>query len=116
MMEHTVQSSAALAEELRNVVNQAEALLEALGQDKDEALDALRERVHESIDTAKARLTDLEEQATQATQKAALAAETWLRENPWTAVAISASVGLIIGALLVGRGRNAPPRYEGSNT
>lgn len=108
MMEHTKESSAALAAELRNVVNQAEALLDALGQDRDEALDALRGRVHESIDVARARLSDLEHQATQATQRAAVVAESWVRENPWTAVAIGASVGLLIGALLTSRGRRAP--------
>lgn len=112
MMEHTIESSAALAEELRNVVNQAEALLEAIGQDRDEALDALRARVHESIDTARARLSGLEDQATRATRNAAAAAELWVHENPWTAVAIGASIGLVIGALLTSRGGRAPDRYE----
>jgi ElaB/YqjD/DUF883 family membrane-anchored ribosome-binding protein len=104
MMENTIESSAALADELRNVVNQAEALLNAIGQDKDEALDALRERVYESLDTAKARLADIEVQASKATRRAAVAAESWVRDNPWTAVAIGASVGLVIGALLVSGG------------
>jgi ElaB/YqjD/DUF883 family membrane-anchored ribosome-binding protein len=115
MMEHTVESSAALANELRNVVSQAEALLEAISQDRDEALGALRERVHESIDTAKARLEDLEQQAAQATQRVAVAAETWVRDNPWTAVAIAASAGLLIGALLVGSGRRTPNANQGPN-
>jgi ElaB/YqjD/DUF883 family membrane-anchored ribosome-binding protein len=115
MMEHTIESSAALAEELRNVVNQAEALLQAIGQDRDEALETLRERVHESIDTARARLAGLEEQATRATQRAAVAAESWVRENPWTAVAIGASLGLLIGALLTSRGRRGGVEYEGAD-
>jgi ElaB/YqjD/DUF883 family membrane-anchored ribosome-binding protein len=115
MMEHTIESSAALAEELRNVVNQAEALLDAIGQDRDQALEALRERVHESIDTARARLAGLEEQAERATRSAAATAELWVRENPWTAVAIGASVGLLIGALLTSRGRHSADEHESAD-
>ena len=37
MMERTAERGAALVDELRNVVIQAEALLQALGEDKDEA-------------------------------------------------------------------------------
>jgi ElaB/YqjD/DUF883 family membrane-anchored ribosome-binding protein len=111
MMENTLESSAALASELRNVVNQAEALLNAIGQDKDEALDALRERVYESLDTAKARLADIEAQATKTARRAAVAAESWVRDNPWTAVAIGASVGLVVGALLASRGGNSSDDY-----
>jgi len=112
MLENTKESSAALANELRNVVNQAEALLDAIGQDKDEALDALRGRVYESLDTAKARLADIEDQASRATRRAAVAAESWVRENPWTAVAIGASIGLVIGALISSRGADTPGDYE----
>jgi len=103
MLENTKESSAALASELRNVVNQAEALLNAIGQDKDEALDALRGRVYESLDTAKARLADIEGQASRAARRAAVTAESWVRDNPWTAVAIGASIGLVLGALITSR-------------
>lgn len=116
MMEHTRESSAALADELRNVVSEAEALLGALGKDRDAALGALRDRVFESIDTAKARLADIETEASRATQRAAVATETWVRDNPWTAVAIGASIGLLIGALIVGVGNRRPPAgYEDPN-
>lgn len=100
MLEHTAESSAALAAELRNVVEQAEELLRAIGQDSGEAVSALRERVHEAVDTARTRLSDLEEQATGAAQSATASAETLIRENPWTTVGIAVGVGLLLGALL----------------
>ena|SRR5687767_548948 len=112
MMEHTAESNAALADELRNVLSHAEALLRAIGGDSDEALAALRERVNLSIDTAKARLADLEAQAGEVSQRAAVAAETWVRDNPWTAVAICLSVGLVIGTLLGGGRRSARPDLQ----
>ena len=112
MMEHTSESSAALADELRNVLNHAEALLRAIGDDSDAALASLRERVNVSIDTAKARLADLEAQAGQVSQRAAVAAETWVRENPWTAVAICLGLGLVVGTLMGSNGRRAQDRSD----
>jgi ElaB/YqjD/DUF883 family membrane-anchored ribosome-binding protein len=49
MMERTAERSAALADELRNVVIQAEALLQAIAQDKNEAVGVLRERVQSAV-------------------------------------------------------------------
>lgn len=103
MLEHTAESSAALADELRNVVNQAEELLRAVGDDSNEAISALRDRVFEAVDTAKTRLTDLEQQAERATKRVSAAAETYIRENPWTTVGIAIGAGLLLGALLAHR-------------
>lgn len=103
MLEHTAASSAALAEELRNVVNQAEELLSAVGADGNEAVNVLRERVFEAVDTAKTRLSDLEQQAQNATQKVTKAAENYIHEHPWTTVGIAVAAGLLIGALLAHR-------------
>jgi ElaB/YqjD/DUF883 family membrane-anchored ribosome-binding protein len=102
MMERTAERGAALVDELRNVVVQAEALLEALGQDKDEALEALRERVYSAVDAAKGRLADLEKQASVVAQRASVAAEAYTRENPWTVVGAALAVGLVVGALFTG--------------
>ncbi len=99
MMENTRASSAALADELRNVVRQAEDLLRAVGADKDEAVAALRARVHTAVDTAKIRLADMERQAQLASQHAAVATEAYVRERPFTVVAGALAVGLILGSL-----------------
>jgi ElaB/YqjD/DUF883 family membrane-anchored ribosome-binding protein len=99
MMERTAERGAALVDELRNVVVQAEALLEALSADKDEALRELRERVATSIDVAKARLADLEKQASVIAQRASIAAEAYTRENPWTVVGGATALGLILGSI-----------------
>jgi ElaB/YqjD/DUF883 family membrane-anchored ribosome-binding protein len=99
MMERTAERGAALVDELRNVVIQAEALLEAIGQDKDEALTALRERVYGAVDAAKTRLADLEKQATVVAQRASVAAEAYTRENPWTIAGGATALGLVLGAL-----------------
>lgn len=98
MMERTAERSADLVDELRNVVIQAEALLQAIGADKDEAIGALRERVSSAVTAAKQRIAELETQASIITQRASIAAEAYVRENPWTVVGGAAAVGLILGA------------------
>jgi ElaB/YqjD/DUF883 family membrane-anchored ribosome-binding protein len=99
MMERTAERGAALVEELRNVVSQAEALLQALSADKDEALGVLRDRVYEAVDAAKSRLADLEKQAGVFAQRTSVAAEAYTRENPWTVVGGAAAAGLLMGTL-----------------
>jgi ElaB/YqjD/DUF883 family membrane-anchored ribosome-binding protein len=102
-----MRQSAALDEELRNIVDHAEALLEALADEGDAKLAQLRERVSASIDAAKSRLDDLAGDAGHSRERAAAAAacESWMRENPWTLIAIGAGVGLAAGWLVASRGR-----------
>ncbi len=99
MMERTAERSAALVDELRNVVVQTEALLQAIGADKDEAISALRERVYSAVDAAKARIADLEKQAGLLAQRASIASEAYVRENPWTVIGGAAALGLVLGAV-----------------
>jgi ElaB/YqjD/DUF883 family membrane-anchored ribosome-binding protein len=101
MMERTAEQSAALADELRNVVDQAEALLEALAEDKNEAAGALRNRVRTSLDTAKARLSDMERQTSAMAQRASITTQAYVRENPWTVAGGALATGLVLGAAFV---------------
>ncbi len=98
MMERTAEQSAALADELRNVVIQAEALLQALAEDKNEAVGVLRERVQSAVAAAKTRLTDMQVQASAAGQRASIATQAYVRENPWTIVGGAIATGLMLGA------------------
>ena len=98
MMERTAERSAALVDELRNVVIQAEALLQAINADKDEAITLLRERMSSAVSAAKARIAEIETQAQIVAQRASIATEAYVRENPWTVVGDAAAIGLILGA------------------
>lgn len=102
MMERTAQRSAALLDELRNVVIQAEALLQAVSADKDEAIGVLRERVAGAVSAARSRIAELETQASIVAQRASVATEAYVRENPWTVVGGAAAVGLLLGSAFVG--------------
>ena len=100
MLERTAAQSAALAEELRNVMRQAEKLVTALGEDREEALVELRERVKVALVEAKKRLADFEQKAREFKDTAGAAADVYVRENPWTAVGVGAAIGLLLGAWL----------------
>ena len=107
-MSETSESAAALGEELRNIVDHAEALLEAISDEGDPKLSSLRERVSASIETARMHLDEMQVDAERASEKAVEALARWIEANPWTAVAIGAGAGLAIGLLLAGRRRRAP--------
>jgi ElaB/YqjD/DUF883 family membrane-anchored ribosome-binding protein len=100
MLERTAAQSAALAEELRNVVRQAEKLVTALGEDREEAMIELREHVSVAVTEAKKRLADFEEQARRFKDTAGAAVDVYVRENPWTAMGVSAALGLLLGSWL----------------
>jgi ElaB/YqjD/DUF883 family membrane-anchored ribosome-binding protein len=102
MMERTTEQSAVLADELRKVVGQAEALLQALAEDKNEAVGVLRERVRATVDTAKARLAEIERQAAAMAQRASVTTQAYVRENPWTVAGGALATGLVLGAAFIG--------------
>jgi ElaB/YqjD/DUF883 family membrane-anchored ribosome-binding protein len=105
MLERTAAQSAALAEELRNVVRQAEKLIEAIGEDRAEVLGEVRERLGVALTDAKARLSDFEDQARRFGDNAGAAVDSFVQENPWTAVGIGTAIGLILGSWIASGSR-----------
>jgi ElaB/YqjD/DUF883 family membrane-anchored ribosome-binding protein len=109
-----MRQSAALDAELRNIVDHAEALLGALADEGDAKLAQLRERVCASIDSARSRLDELSADAQHARGRVADTCESWMRENPWTVITVSAAVGLLAGWLLASRVRGREPAADAS--
>ena len=106
MLERTAAQSAALAEELRNVVRQAEKLVQAIGEDREEALAELREQLAIALEAARQRLDEFEEQARTVGRTAGAAVDELVRENPWMTVGIGAGIGLLLGAWLASSARD----------
>ena len=84
-----------LAEELRSLVADAEALLKA-NLNVDGA--ALHERAQSGVRELRSRLSDLEEQLGEKAHEV----DDYVHENPWQTVAVVGGVALLIG-LLMGR-------------
>ncbi len=102
MSELTAAQRDKLMADLRVVVSDAEQLLKLTANEVSESTAGLRERLQERISAAKHGLLDLQASATEKAKAAGHAADDYVHDNPWTAVAIGAGVGMLVG-LLIGR-------------
>src|SRR5678816_1052758 len=87
-------------EELNHIVDQAESLLRSLGEQGGEAAEAVRGRVTQTLNQAKARLADVAVDAEQVAESLADRADEYVRKNPWQAVAVAALLGGVVALLL----------------
>ena len=87
-------------EELNRIVDQAEALLRSLGEQSGDAADAVRERVTETLQQAKARLAASTAEAEKVVNSLADQADDYVHRNPWQAVAVAALLGGVVTFLL----------------
>lgn len=92
-----------LMEDLRLVVEDAEALLHATANQAGESAVAARARIQHSLQVAKERLMDAEDAMIDRTKEAAKVADQYVHDNPWKAIGISACVGAIVGILIARR-------------
>jgi len=86
--------------QLNRTVSQAEDLLRALGNESGEAIDAMRARVSATLSDARSRLSGRAAQARNIATNTFSQADTFVRENPWRAVAIGAGIGLVFAMLV----------------
>lgn len=89
-----------LVADLRAVVQDAEALLEATSADGGEKIENLRARVEQSIHQARERMTRAEAEAVEHARKAADTAEAFVQDKPWQAIGAAAGLGLVLGLLI----------------
>jgi ElaB/YqjD/DUF883 family membrane-anchored ribosome-binding protein len=80
-------------DELNRIVSQAEDLLRTLGNETGQAADAVRDRVTDTLQQAKARLAATAAEASVVAETLAERADTYVRKNPWQSVAIAALLG-----------------------
>jgi len=88
-----------ILEDLRAVVRDAEALLRATEGQAGERIAELRARAEESLGNARERLRGAGARLEEHARSAAHSTDTYVRENPWTAVAIAAGIGYVLGNL-----------------
>jgi ElaB/YqjD/DUF883 family membrane-anchored ribosome-binding protein len=89
-----------LATSFKDVVADAEELLMATANLSGEGFSAAREKFREKLEAAKGKLTDAQSVAGEKAEQAAAVTEKYVTENPWKALAIVGSVGVIIGMLV----------------
>lgn len=93
-------TTAKLLEDLQAVVRDAEALLQATTTHTGERVASVRARAEESLQQAKARLAETQDEVLQGVRDATEATENYVKKNPWQSLGIAAGAGLLIGLLL----------------
>jgi ElaB/YqjD/DUF883 family membrane-anchored ribosome-binding protein len=92
-----------LAADIRTLVNDAEAIVKATAMESGDIVSELRRRMQRTVDEVKPHIATLETAVSRQVTSAVTCTDTYVRDNPWTAMGISAGVGLVIG-LLISRG------------
>ncbi|MPZ77841.1 MAG: DUF883 family protein [Deltaproteobacteria bacterium] len=89
-----------LINDLKNLVSDAEELLKATTSQAGEKVAAARQRIEQSLIEGKKALADAEKVVLERSKECAEIADDYVRENPWSAVAIAGAVGLLVGVLI----------------
>lgn len=87
-----------LLEDLRTLVSDAETLLRQTDGQVGERVAEVRSRIEEKLEDAREQLHEAGGKA-ERLRTAARSTETYVRENPWTAVVIAAGLGYLIANL-----------------
>ena len=96
-IDNTVES---LAAGFKDVVADAEELLIATANYSGEGFIAAREKFREKLHAAKGRLGDAQSIINHKAEQAAAVTEKYVTDNPWKAIAIVGSIGVILGMLV----------------
>lgn len=102
-MERIDTGSHRLMEDLKVVVSDAEALMNATTGVATDGAGKARERAAESLAQAKARIAAWEQQMTARAKAAAQATNGYVHENPWPSIGLAAGVAFIAGLLVARR-------------
>lgn len=93
-------AAASLATGFQDVVTNAEELLKATANYSAEGFASAREQFQKKLETAKVTLADARLAANDKAEQAAAVTEKYVTDNPWKALAITGSLGVILGMLL----------------
>ena len=89
---------------LRDLTNDAELLLDRLGNDSSQEVRDMRERLNKTLSEAKEVIANGQSQANEAIKNYAVSVDDYVHDSPWiamgTAVAAAGVMGFLAGSLL----------------
>lgn len=91
------------ATELQKFFDDVEELLRRVSDVSDADIARIRDKVEGSIERVRSATRDRLEEAVDGTRRAARATDDYVHEKPWTAIGVSVTAGLVVGALLCRR-------------
>lgn len=89
-----------LMSDLKSVIQDAEAWLRNGSHMTGEELQAAKAKFERTLTTAKTEIIRIEEAVVETTKYAAKATDEFVHENPWKAITVSATIGLLAGLLI----------------
>jgi len=92
-----------IARDIQNVVTDAQELLKTVQSEGQTRLTEVKGQVQAKLDNAKVMLGQLGTQVQDSAKQAMDTTDTYVRDNPWRAVGISAAVGALVGILIARR-------------
>lgn len=92
-----------MAGDFRTMINDSEDLLKAAGSVSNEAFATARKTFEGKLKEAKLSLADASQSGILSTRRAAALADTYVHENPWTAVGVAIAAGSLLGFLAAKR-------------
>ncbi len=92
-----------LAQHLRRLTDEAEALLKATAHAGDVKFDATRERLRDEVQHLRRRLADLEAAASAQVRQAARRTDEMVHTHPYSSMGVAAAAGLLLGFLIARR-------------
>jgi ElaB/YqjD/DUF883 family membrane-anchored ribosome-binding protein len=97
MTENTRDAKDKLVQDLGSVITDAEHLLRSAANEGGERAGALRADLEARLRNVRARLGEIQGTVSEQAKAAYDTTDTYVRESPWTSVAIAAGIGAIIG-------------------
>jgi ElaB/YqjD/DUF883 family membrane-anchored ribosome-binding protein len=89
-----------LVDELHNVMDDMDSLMSSGASATGSESQALRSRIKERLNLAKAQVSATHAAARERARQTADAADVFVHDNPWQAVGVAAAVGVIFGLLI----------------
>jgi len=89
--------------DVKNVVNEAQELLKTVHTEGSNRMDEVKSKMAAQYEVARAKLGDLQTTVSDGAKLAVDETDAYVRANPWTAVAIAAGVGALVGFLAARR-------------
>lgn len=89
-----------MTSDLRTLVSDAEQVLRSTAGYSNETIASARTRLNEGLDRMKEFMAQAQSSATDQYRRAATATDSYVRENPWQALAMGLGLGIIIGLLM----------------
>ncbi|HSQ50607.1 MAG TPA: DUF883 family protein [Nitrospiraceae bacterium] len=97
------QAKARVANDVKTVITDGEALVKAAANVSGAGLAVAREKLGETLSSTRTKLVDASRPVVDKARRTAATADDYVHDNPWTAIAVAVAAGALIGFLTTRR-------------